>query len=75
MAKQNVYVVTMQRWGDDESHNYVKGVFTKKAQAQKCGESERAYRGCKYEAKISELVLDEHDQETLDYMQKILGNA
>lgn len=68
--KTVVYVVTMHRWGDEESHNYVQGVFTEKAQAQKCGEAERAYRGCKYEPKITEMILDAHDQDSINYLKQ-----
>lgn len=68
--KTTVYVVTMHRWGDSETHNYVQGVFTKKAQAEKCGEAERAYRGCKYEPKITEIALDQHDEDSVDYLKQ-----
>lgn len=68
--KTKVYVVTMQRWGDPETHNYVQGVFTLKEEAEKCGEAEREYRGGKYEPKITEWVLDEHDSDSMDYFKK-----
>jgi hypothetical protein len=68
--KTTVYVVTMHRWGDKESHNYVQGVFTKKAQAQKCCDAERSYRGCKYEPKITEVILDQHDEDSLNYHKR-----
>lgn len=68
--KTTVYVVTMHRWGDEESHNYVQGVFTKKAQAQKCGDAERSYRGCKYEPKITEMILNQQDEDSLNYHKR-----
>lgn len=68
--KTTVYVVTMQRWGDSESHNYVQGVFTKKAQAEKCGAAEREYRDGKYEPRITEMILDKHDSDSMDYFKK-----
>ena len=49
-----VYVVTMQRWGDTESHNYVQGVFNNKDDAEVCGKAEKEWRGGKYEAAITE---------------------
>ncbi len=64
---QIVYVVTMQRWGDSETHNYVQGVFTSVEEALSCGQAERSFRGGKYEPKITEHILDEHDIEALDY--------
>lgn len=67
--KKPCYVVTMHRWGEDESHNYVQGVFTKKAQATKCGEAESNYRGLKYTFKITEVVLDEHDKDSMTWFK------
>lgn len=66
-----VYVVTMHRWGDSESHNYVQGVFTKKFQAEKAGKAENLYRGGKYEYKISECTLNEHDSDSISYFQRV----
>lgn len=68
--KTEVYVVTMRRWGDDDTHNYVQGVFTKKAQAEKAGEAEQQYRNSKYEPKITVHILDEHDKDSMDYFKK-----
>ena len=47
-----VYVVKMNRFGDDESHSYPIGVFTKKLAARKAGQAEEDWRGGKYEAQI-----------------------
>ena len=69
--KKELYVVTMHRWGDDESHNYVQGVFSKKAQAQKAGKAEKDYRGGKYEPKISVIILDQHDEDALKYQKTL----
>lgn len=52
------HVVTMQRWGDSETHNYVIGVFTNYWDAHHAGEVERAWRGGKYDALITPMVLD-----------------
>ena len=43
--KNKIYVVSMYRWGDRESHSYVQGVYTKKSLAIKLAEEERVYRG------------------------------
>jgi hypothetical protein len=53
-----VYVVTMYRWGDQESHSYVVGVFASKLQAEHVAYDEREYRGGKYEGHITEWTLD-----------------
>lgn len=62
-----VYVVTMQRWGDDESHNYVIGVFSSQEDAFEAGDVERSYRGCKYEPKVIECTLDDFDKKKIKY--------
>lgn len=54
-----MYVVTMHRWGDDESHNYVLGVYSTKELALRAGRAEMEHRGMKYEPKITETLLDE----------------
>jgi len=68
--KTTVYVVTMHRWGDEESHNYVEGVFTDVGEALKCGDAERSYRGCKYEPKITEVILNQQDEDSLNYHKR-----
>jgi len=62
-----VFVVTMQRWGDSEKHNYVIGAFSTRKRAEYAGELERWWRGGKYKAKIDEIEIDKIDQEIIDY--------
>lgn len=62
-----IYVVTMHRWGDDESHNYVLGVFSSQEKALEAGDIERTYRGCKYEYKVTESVIDGFDESKIKY--------
>lgn len=64
-----VFVVTMQRWGDKESHNYVQGVFTTLKDAELCGRAEEAWRGGKYEANITECILDQQDIDSLTWLE------
>lgn len=64
-----VFVVTMQRWGDKESHNYVQGVFTTLEDAELCGRAEKAWRGGKYEANITECILNHQDIDTLAWLE------
>ena len=40
-----IYVVTMYRWGDRESHSYVHGVYTDKDLAIEHARREQGYRG------------------------------
>lgn len=65
-----VYVVTMQRWGDTESHNYVQGVFATKAEAELCGNAEKCWRGGKYEANITEHLIGEQDTDSLKHWER-----
>lgn len=66
-----VYVVTMHRWGESETHNYCIGVFTSHEKAVLIGNAEEVWRGRpKYEHRITELVLDAFDKETLEYYEK-----
>lgn len=55
----DIYVVTMARWGDEENHSYVLGVWSTKAKAEEFGQKEHAYRGGKYEPKIQAVRVDE----------------
>lgn len=54
-----VWTVLMQRWGDDEQHHYLIGVYTNKKQAETDGGDEREYRGGKYEPLIQEWEIEE----------------
>lgn len=49
-----VYVVTMYRYGNHESHSYVLGAWSKKAKAQDEGVQEEEHRGGKYKPEITE---------------------
>lgn len=53
-----VYVVLMRRWGDIETHSYVKGICSSLDSAREMGVSEEHYRGGKYVAFIEEHILD-----------------
>lgn len=48
----NAYIATMYRYGDDENHSYVIGVFDDKQMAKTAGDKEELWRGGKYECKI-----------------------
>ena len=48
-----VYIVTMKRWGGDESHNYVIGVYSTFGRAEEAAELEEEYRGGKYERDVT----------------------
>jgi hypothetical protein len=44
-----VYVPIMKRWGNEEGHQYILGVFNNLEYAKKIADEERKYRGGKYE--------------------------
>lgn len=64
---QVVYVVEMLRWGDREKHSYVEGVFSTMEEAEKCGYLEEIWRGGKYQASISKLILNYIDPRVVKY--------
>jgi len=55
---ENVYIVTMYRYGDREKHSYVYGAFSTEATAREWGEKEKDYRGGKYEPEIIRFCVD-----------------
>ena len=54
MSKEINYVVTAYRWGCDDDHSYVLGVFSKKHKAIQVADSHRDYRGGKYACVVDE---------------------
>lgn len=56
--KPIVYTVHAYRWGDRDNHSYTVGVYSKKHAAMKAAESERDWRGGKYECEVLEWTLD-----------------
>jgi len=58
-----VYVVTMYRWGDQENHSYVLGVWTHPIVAENNGLTEESFRGGKYEHKVTEWILDGNESD------------
>jgi len=48
-----VYVLEMLKWGDDEKHSYIVGVFNNREDAEKAGEVEAELRGGKYEYRVT----------------------
>lgn len=54
----NVYVVTAYRFGDNELHSYVVGVFTSRDQAKFNADVEETWRGGKYRCEITQWQLD-----------------
>jgi len=66
-----VYVITMYRWGDEESHSYLYGVETDKKEAIRKAAGEEVQRGGKYEAEIAEIEIGHST--TRKYIKKIFS--
>lgn len=61
-----LYVVQMYRWGDQDGHSYVEGVYDNREEADKHAKAEFDARGGKYEPRIWTHPLNEPRQ--LKYM-------
>jgi hypothetical protein len=53
-----IYITEMLRWGDDESHHYILGVYSTREGAQFAGEVEKSWRGGKYDYRVVPKQLD-----------------
>ena len=53
-----LYVTEMLRWGDQETHHYIVGVYSSREGAAFAGEIEKSWRGGKYEYQVVESKLD-----------------
>ena len=53
-----VWTVHAKRWGDEEAHNYIVGVYDKKQAALAAAETEEQYRGGKYGCEVVEWTLN-----------------
>lgn len=53
-----LFVVHMLRWGDNENHSYVEGVYDTLQEAVKNGDAERLWRDNKYEPDIRSFDLN-----------------
>ena len=68
MKNEEIYVVTMYRWGEKSKHSYLLGVYTKKHKAKKMAEEEEKTRGGKYEA---EIIITELDSTKIKYLKEV----
>jgi len=53
-----IYITEMLRWGDDESHHYILGVYSTREGAAFAGEVEKSWRAGKYEYRVVPMKLD-----------------
>lgn len=53
-----LFIVKMNRWGNEELHSYIEGVYETRELAEAAGKAERSYRDNKYEPEIVPLILN-----------------
>jgi hypothetical protein len=63
--KPKVYVTTMYRFGNRESHSYVLGVWSDKHYALEMGNVEELWRGGKYLPEVTEWTIDDNEFDRL----------
>lgn len=66
----NVYAVLARRYGSQESHSYVVGVFSAEDKAIKAAEREESYRGGKYDCEVIRTPLDHPADNPYDVVRK-----
>jgi len=54
---QHVYTVRACRWGEQETHSYVVGVYENQESALEAAEEEEQFRGGKYECEVLKWML------------------
>lgn len=47
-----LYIVQMYRWGDEDNHSYIEGVYDTREEAEKHGKAEEEARAGKYDMRI-----------------------
>lgn len=65
-----LFVTEMLRWGDEESHHYIVGVYSTLATAKLAGEAEATWRGGKYEYRIVPCNFNEIESKILKNYNK-----
>ncbi len=68
-----LFVVEALRWGDDENHSYIVGIFEKKQAAIYAGEIEETWRGGKYKCRTTEHTLGYIDKKQRAYHEQCKG--
>jgi len=72
-VKPTVYTVHAYRWGEQDNHSYIVGVYPKKHAALKAAEAEEAYRGGnKYACEVLEWTLGKGIEEDANPPAKVI---
>ena len=69
-----LYITEMLRWGEQETHHYILGVYSSKEAAIFAGEVEKSWRGGKYDYQVVPVKLDTvSGQEQYEYHIQCVG--
>lgn len=68
---KKIYVVTARKWGDNETHNYVVGVFLDMEVAKSVADSHCQYRGGKYSLVVEEGNEGEYNEDANHYVKEV----
>lgn len=71
MEKKNYYIVVTKKWGLEDTHSYIVGLFNNINKAIKCADSHKQYRGSKYKYQVEEVQMNIFDN-NLDYYSKLI---
>lgn len=64
--KEFAYVVTAYRWGNQNDHSYLVGVYSTPEKAIEVADSHTIYRGGKYACWVEKAIVDLYDEEQSD---------
>lgn len=53
-----IYILEMQRFGNEEAHHYIVGAYSTIEGANFAGDAEERFRAGKYEKKITQVEID-----------------
>ena len=68
-----IHIVRAYRWGGEDNHNYIVGVYSDYLLAKQAAEIEYVWRGCgKYICKILTEAIDPITEEKVDYWRNCL---
>jgi hypothetical protein len=65
-----MWVVEALRFGSRENHSYVVGVYNTRTLASEVARAEECWRGGKYICYVSEFIVDDFNQDKMDYMNE-----
>ena len=82
MENKYMYIIKMNRWGSDENHSYIVGVYTslrkairegKKQSQGRSGKYEPMIYSCKLDASFTSRILCRNLEETEELINQLYG--